>query len=335
MDIITLAHGNGGEESYKLIEKVFFNHFWNDELLEQNDATILKEIKGNIAVTTDSFVVDPIFFSGGDIGKLSICGTVNDLAVSGATPLYVTVGFIIEEGFEIENLEKIAKSMGSEAKKAGIKIVVGDTKVVERGRGHKVYINTTGIGVIGDDSYILNGRNMVVGDKIILSGTIGEHGMCIINEREGLAVESNIKSDCASLNKLTRDIMKCSSEIRVMRDPTRGGLANTLKELVNISGNTMEIWEEQIPINEEVRSFCDILGFDPLYVANEGKLICIVSAKDADKVLETMKLNEFGKNAMVIGEVIEGDKKNLYLRTYLGSRKILKLLQGELLPRIC
>jgi len=335
MDIVTLAHGSGGEESFKLIENVFLRHFHNEELLEQNDSAILKEIRGQIAVTTDSFVVDPIFFSGGDIGKLSICGTVNDLAVSGSTPLYITAGFIIEEGFEIENLERIAESMGSEAKKAGVKIVAGDTKVVERGRGHKVYINTTGIGVIDEDSYILKGSNIRIGDKIILSGTIGEHGMCIINERENLEVESNIKSDCAPLNELTKEIMKCSGEVRIMRDPTRGGLANTLKELVNLSGKTMEIWEEHIPVNEEVRSFCEILGFDPLYVANEGKLICIVSDKDAHKVLKAMKSNHLGKDAVIIGEVIEGDKTNLYLKTYLGARKILRMAQGELLPRIC
>lgn len=335
MDIVTLAHGSGGQETNKLIEEIFIRYFNTEELKEQNDSAILNEIKGRLAVTTDSFVVDPIFFKGGDIGKLSICGTVNDLAVSGAIPLYITTGFILEEGFEIKELEKIVKSMAITAKESNVKIVAGDTKVVEKGRGHKIYINTTGIGVIESDGYILKGSNIKVGDKIILSGTIGEHGMCIMNERENLGVQSNIKSDCAPLNILTKEIMKCSKEIRIMRDPTRGGLANTLNELVNMSGKSMKIYEKDIPINEEVMSFCDLLGFDPLYVANEGKLICIVSENEAEKVLNVIKLNELGKDANIIGEVIEDEKSNLYIKTTLGATKILKMAQGELLPRIC
>ncbi|WP_252229605.1 hydrogenase expression/formation protein HypE [Clostridium sp. ZBS15] len=335
MGIITLAHGSGGEETNKLIENIFIKYFNTEELKKQNDSAILNELNGKIAVTTDSFVVNPIFFKGGDIGKLSICGTVNDLAVSGSTPLYITAGFIIEEGFEIENLEKVVKSMTITAKEAKVKIVAGDTKVVEKGRGHKIYINTTGIGVIESYGYILKGSNVEVGDKIILSGTIGEHGMCIINEREKLSVESNIISDCAALNILTKEIIKCTKEIKIMRDPTRGGLANTLNELVNISGKSMKIYKRDIPITEEVRSFCDLLGFDPLYVANEGKLICIVSKNEAEKVLRVMKSNVLGKDSAIIGEVIEDDRKYLYIETDLGSTKILKMAQGELLPRIC
>lgn len=335
MDIITLAHGSGGGETNKLIEDIFIRYFNTKELKEQNDSAILNELNGKIAVTTDSFVVNPIFFKGGDIGKLSICGTVNDLAVSGATPLYITVGFIIEEGFQIDDLKKIVKSMAITAKEAKVKIVAGDTKVVEKGRGDKIYINTTGIGVIEDYGYILKGSNIEVGDKIILSGTIGEHGMCIINEREKLGVQSDIVSDCAHLNTLTEEIIKCTKKIRIMRDPTRGGLANTLNELVNISGKSMRIYEKDIPITDEVGNFCSLLGFDPLYVANEGKLICIVSKSEAEKVLRVMKSNRLGKNSAIIGEVIKDDKKHLYIENALGSTKILKMAQGELLPRIC
>ncbi|MEG2291242.1 MAG: hydrogenase expression/formation protein HypE [Clostridium sp.] len=356
MDIITLAHGSGGKESYKLIEEIFYKYFNNAELLQQNDSTILNEIKGKIAITTDSFVIDPIFFSGGDIGKLSVCGTVNDLAVSGARPLYITSAFIIEEGFEIEALKKIVKSMADTAKEAGVKIVAGDTKVVEKGKGHKIYINTTGIGEFTDEQYELNMKNIEVGDKIILSGTMGDHGMCIMNEREGLDIESNIKSDCATLNKLTSDIMSVSKEIRIMRDPTRGGVANTLNELVNSSSKSMMIYENMLSINEEVMNFCEMLGIDPLYVANEGKLLCIVSSSESEKVINIMNENKLGKDAKIIGEVIEnfksksqstakdinegyrlviGNGQALYMTTKLGAIKIIPMAQGELLPRIC
>lgn len=343
MAIITMAHGSGGIESSKLIEEVFYSNFNNEELMQGNDSTILNEIKGKIAITTDSFVIDPIFFPGGDIGKLSVCGTVNDLAVSGAKPLYITAGFIIEEGFEIDSLKKIVKSMADTAKECRVKIVAGDTKVVEKGRGHKIYINTTGIGEFTKDIYQLNMKNISVGDKIILSGTIGDHGMCIMNHREKLDVESTIKSDCATLNILTSDIMGASTEVRIMRDPTRGGVATTLNEIVNSSNKSMMIYESELPINEEVFSFCEMLGIDPLYVANEGKLICIVSSCDAKKVLNVIKKHSLGKNAKIIGEVIEEKignvrehKKNfLYIKTELGAKKILKAAQGELLPRIC
>ncbi|MBU3109517.1 hydrogenase expression/formation protein HypE [Clostridium gasigenes] len=330
-----MAHGSGGEESYKLIEEVFYNNFNNEELLQQNDSTIVDEIKGKIAITTDSFVIDPIFFPGGDIGKLSVCGTINDLAVSGAKPLYITAAFIIEEGFQIESLKKIVKSMADTAKEAGVKIVAGDTKVVEKGRGDKIYINTTGIGEFTKERYELNMENIRIGDKIILSGTMGDHGMCIMNEREKLDIESSIKSDCATLNTLTADIMSVSKEIKIMRDPTRGGVAGTLNELVNSSGKSMMIYEKDLPINEEVTSFCEILGIDPLYVANEGKLICIVSSCDAEKVINVIRAHSLGMDAEIIGEVVPGQRKALYIKTELGAMKIVPMPQGELLPRIC
>lgn len=335
MEVITLAHGSGGEETYKLIKNVFLRYFNNDILKEQGDSAILDMIKGKIAVTTDSFVVDPLFFKGGDIGKLSICGTVNDLCVSGATPLYISVGFILEEGLELKDLEKIVKSMADTANKIGVKIVTGDTKVVQSGKGHKVYINTTGIGYIEKNNYQLNIKEIKEGDAILISGTIGDHGTSIINERENLDIESGLKSDCAALNELTKAIMDTSNEIRVMRDPTRGGLANTLKELVITSGKSMEIWQKDIPIREDVRNFCDLLGFDPLYMANEGKLICIVSNKDAHKVLNVIKSNPLGREGAIIGKVLDDGKSKLYLKTYIGGTKVLGMLQGELIPRIC
>ncbi len=335
MEVITLAHGSGGEETYKLIKNVFLRYFNNDILKEQGDSAILDMIKGKIAITTDSFVVDPLFFKGGDIGKLSICGTVNDLCVSGAIPLYISAGFILEEGLELKDLEKIVKSMADTANKIGVKIVTGDTKVVQSGKGHKVYINTTGIGYIEKNNYQLNINEIKEGDVIIISGTIGDHGTSIINERENLDIESGLKSDCAALNELTKAIMDTSNEIRIMRDPTRGGLANTLKELVNTSGKSMEIWQKDIPIREDVRNFCDLLGFDPLYMANEGKLICIVSNKDAHKVLNVIKSNSLGREGVIIGKVLDDGKSKLYLKTYIGGTKVLGMLQGELIPRIC
>ncbi|MGN9162453.1 hydrogenase expression/formation protein HypE [Clostridium sulfidigenes] len=335
MEVITLAHGSGGEETYKLIKNVFLKYFNNDILKEQGDSAILDMIKRKIAITTDSFVVDPLFFKGGDIGKLSICGTVNDLCVSGAIPLYISAGFILEEGLQLKDLEKIVKSMSDTANKIGVKIVTGDTKVVQSGKGHKVYINTTGIGYIEKNNYQLNIKEIRAGDAIIISGTIGDHGTSIINERENLDIESGLKSDCAALNELTKAIMDTSNEIRIMRDPTRGGLANTLKELVNTSGKSMEIWQKDIPIREDVRNFCDLLGFDPLYMANEGKLICIVSNKDAHRVLNVIKSNPLGREGAIIGKVLDDGKGKLYLKTYIGGTKVLGMLQGELIPRIC
>ncbi|WP_270940651.1 hydrogenase expression/formation protein HypE [Romboutsia lituseburensis] len=335
MKKITLSHGSGGEETHKLIKNLFYKYFSNNILLQENDSSIINEIKGKIAVTTDSFVINPIFFNGGDIGKLSICGTVNDLCMSGATPLYITVAFIIEEGFLIEDLEKIVKSIAQTSKYTNVKIVAGDTKVVERGNCEKIYINTTGIGVIKESDYIVDGSNINIGDKIIVSGTIADHGISIMSNREFFQVESEIKSDCSPLNYLVRDIMNTSKNIKIMRDPTRGGLANTLKEIVNKTSKSIILNEEDIPIKDDVESFCEMLGLDPLYVANEGKLICIVDKDDAPKVLESMRNNEVGKEAVIIGEVIEETKSNLYLKTALGTTKILNMAQGELLPRIC
>lgn len=335
MDIITLACGNGGEESHRLINDLFYKYFRNDELLKGNDSAILDLINKTIAITTDSFVIKPIFFKGGDIGKLSVCGTINDLAVSGAIPLYITVAFIIEEGFLIKDLEKIIISISEEAKRNSISIISGDTKVVERGSCDGIYINTTGIGYIPNDRKVLNYKNIKDGDKIIVSGTIGDHGISIMCDREELELDSEIKSDCTSLYKLTEEILKYSDNIRVMRDPTRGGLATTLKELVDSSGMSMRIREESIPINNNVNNVCDMIGFDPLYIANEGKLICIVSKEDSNKVLNAMKSIEIGKNSTIIGEVIDDGESKLYYKTLIGAERILERVKGEQIPRIC
>lgn len=334
MDRIMLSHGSGGEETHKLINELFYKYFKNDILLQQNDSSIINEIKGEIAITTDSFVINPIFFEGGDIGKLSVCGTINDLSMSGARPLYITVAFIIEEGLLISDLEKIVKSIADTASLAKVSIIAGDTKVVDKGRCDKIYINTTGVGVI-DYSKSIDKTDIEVGDKIILSGTIGDHGISIMSQREYFQVENSIKSDCACLNELVENMLSTSNNIKIMRDPTRGGLATTLKEIVNTTNKSILINEASIKIKEDVRNFSEILGLDPLYIANEGKLICIVNSEDATKVLKTMKENKLGKDASIIGEVINSDNANLYLKTELGATKILQMAQGEILPRIC
>jgi len=334
MNRIMLSHGSGGEETHKLINELFYKYFKNDILLQQNDSSIINEIKGEIAITTDSFVINPIFFEGGDIGKLSVCGTINDLSMSGAKPLYITVAFIIEEGLLISDLEKIVKSIADTASLAKVSIIAGDTKVVDKGRCDKIYINTTGVGVI-DYSKSIDKTDIQVGDKIILSGTIGDHGISIMSQREYFQVENSIKSDCACLNELVENMLSTSNNIKIMRDPTRGGLATTLKEIVNTTNKSILINEASIKIKEDVRNFSEILGLDPLYIANEGKLICIVNGEDATKVLKTMKENKLGKDASIIGEVINSDNANLYLKTELGATKILQMAQGEILPRIC
>ncbi|CAH2213310.1 hydrogenase expression/formation protein HypE [Tepidibacter aestuarii] len=334
MSIITLGHGSGGKLTHNLIEDIFYKYFDNDILLQKNDSSILPKLEGKIAVTTDSFVINPIFFNGGDIGKLSVCGTVNDLAMSGAKPLYITVGFIIEEGFEIENLEKIVESIAITAKNANVKIVAGDTKVVEKGSADKIYINTTGIGVIDKDIY-LSGENAKPGDKIIISGSLGDHGVCIMSKRKNLEFDVSVKSDCNLLNKLIEEILDTSNNVKVLRDPTRGGLATTLNEFASHSKRSISINEEDIPVKDEVRSMCEILGLDPLYIANEGKVVLIVSKEDAQRVVEVMRNNPMGKDAQIIGEVLEDNKKIVSLKTDIGGTRLLSMPSGELLPRIC
>lgn len=335
MDIITMDHGSGGKKTYDLINNIFYKYFNNDILLQQGDSSILKNINERLAVTTDSFIIKPIFFPGGDIGKLSICGTVNDLAVVGAKPKYITVGFIIEEGLNIKTLKTIVKSMAKEAGEIGVKIIAGDTKVVERGSGDKIFINTTGIGIIEENHRLLGCNNIIKGDKVIINGTVGDHGMCIFNEREALVFDVDIKSDCSSLNGLIKDILDVSDNIKVMRDPTRGGLGTTLNEITQASNKSIVLNERDIPIKDEVNSMGEMLGFDPLYMANEGKVIVIVSDDDAKKVLEEMRKNPLGKDSKIIGEVIDDNRSRVYLKTKIAGTRILNMLEGELVPRIC
>lgn len=334
MDFIQLSHGSGGEETNQLIEELFFKYLGNEFLLQKNDASNLGKLPGEITMTTDSFVVDPIFFNGGNIGKLSICGTVNDLSVVGATPLYLSLSFIIEEGLAINELKEIVKSISHEVMKANIKIVCGDTKVVEKGKGDKLFINTTGIGVITKNRPI-GMKSIKKGDKIIISGTIGDHGAAIMNERNNLCDSSLLKSDCQSLNGIIGKILENCYEIKVMRDPTRGGIITTLLEIIDASNKEMIIYENKLPISEEVEEFSGLLGLNPLYLANEGKVIIVVSKEDSMEVLNLLRNSQEGREAAIIGEVIGDGKKNLYLETVIGAKVKCLPMKGEQLPRIC
>lgn len=331
---ILLSHGSGGKLSYQLIHEIFLKAFNNEFLSPLNDQAIFNLPTSRLAFTTDSYVVNPIFFPGGDIGKLSVCGTVNDLAVGGAEPLYLSASFIIEEGILIEELRMIVDSMAQTANHAKVKIITGDTKVVERGKGDKLFINTSGIGIVKDGIH-LSPLLIKPGDAILVSGHLGDHGIAIMCHREGIQMESPVQSDCAALHELVQDVISRSPGIRAMRDPTRGGLATTLNELAVSSGCGMIIREEDIPIKEEVKGACEILGFDPLYLANEGKLIAIVSKDLADTVLEAMRKNPLGKDASIIGTVVDEPRGKVLLETSIGNRRILDMLSGEQLPRIC
>ncbi len=331
-DRIIMAHGSGGRLSHQLIRDVFQQAFANEWLGQMNDATVLPKEPGQLAVTTDSFVISPIFFAGGDIGKLAVCGTVNDLAVSGAIPKYLTTGFIIEEGFPVAELLQIANSMAAAASAAGVCLVAGDTKVVERGGADKVFINTTGIGFIPTKRK-LSPERIKPGDKIIISGTMGDHGIAIVSQREGLEFSSPVVSDCATLNQFIDSFILPG--VKCMRDPTRGGLATTLNELAGQAGVAMVIEEELVPVSPAVKGACDMLGLDPLYLANEGKVIVIVNPRDEAAVLDRMHGHPLGKDARTIGEVLSDESGLVLTETVLGVRRILGMLEGEHLPRIC
>jgi len=330
---ILLAHGSGGKLSHELLEKNLLPPFSNP-LLDKLDDSAVFEFSGRLAFTTDSYVVNPIFFPGGDIGKLAVCGTVNDLAMSGAKPLYLSVSLVIEEGLLIEELERIIKSIKAATKEAEITIVTGDTKVVNRGNADKLFINTSGLGIIPPQLDI-SGANARVSDKIILSGNLGDHGIAVMSQREGLKFSTPIKSDCAPLNKLVSQMLEASSQIHCLRDPTRGGLATTLNELAKQSNVGITIEEEKVPAAEAVRAACELLGFDPLYIANEGKLVAIVDSAHAESVLAKMKQNRYGTNASIIGEVTSDHPGRVIMKTRLGASRIIDMLSGELLPRIC
>lgn len=331
---ILLAHGSGGILSRRLVEDVFAKAFNNELLAPLNDQAVFSLPSSRLAFTTDSYVVNPIFFPGGDIGKLSVCGTINDLAVGGAEPVYLSASFIIEEGMPIEDLRKVVESMAATARSSGVKIVTGDTKVVERGKGDKLFITTTGIGIV-KDSIDLNPLCIRPGDAIIVSGTVGDHGIAILTKREGIELDVPVESDCAPLHTLTSSMIESAPGIRAMRDPTRGGLATILNEFALTSGLAMFIREDDIPVREEVKGACEILGFDPLYLANEGKLIAVVARESAERLLETMRKNPLGKDAAIIGYAAEEPKGRVLIETSIGNRRILDMLSGEQLPRIC
>ena len=331
-DKILLAHGSGGKLSHDLIEKNFVPAFGNPVLNKLDDSAVF-ELSGRLAFTTDSFVVSPIFFPG-DIGKLAVNGTVNDLAMIGAIPLYLSLSFIIEEGFLIAELEKIVSSINQAADEAGVKIVAGDTKVVNQGSADKLFINTSGVGIVAPGVDI-SGANAIPGDKVIVSGSLGDHGIAVLSQREGLKFQVPIESDCAPLNKLVAEVLETSANIHCLRDPTRGGLATTLNEFAKQSQIGIRIEEENIPINKAVLAACELLGFDPLYVANEGKLVAVVAPSDADKVLAKMRQNQYGAEATIIGEVVNEHPGQVVMKTSLGSSRIVDMPVGELLPRIC
>jgi hydrogenase expression/formation protein HypE len=335
-DKVLLGHGSGGKLSHDLISSLFVKYFRNDYLDKQTDAAILEISETQLSFTTDSFVVDPIFFPGGDIGKLAVCGTVNDLAVSGATPLFLSAGFIIEEGFSLQDLEAIVRSMAAEAKKAGVIIVTGDTKVVNRGKCDKIFINTAGIGKIANQNLTIGeGSQIKPGDKIIINGSIGDHGMAILAARKELNIQSDISSDCASLNGLIKNVLAATNGIKFMRDATRGGLATVLAELSEKRNFGITIEESQLLVSQKVRAFCELLGFDPLYVANEGKVVMVVDAASAEKVISVMTEHEFGRGARIIGEINVNYPGKAFINTGIGGKRIIDMLAGEQLPRIC
>jgi hydrogenase expression/formation protein HypE len=334
MDKIELAHGGGGRLTHELIGRLFKRYFSNAYLDLLCDAAVLPRPKGRIAFTTDSYVIQPIFFAGGDIGKLAVCGTINDLSMVGAKPLYLSAGYIVEEGLPFTDLERIVRSMAETAKEAGVEIVAGDTKVVQRGSADKIFINTAGVGWIPDDRNLSPGE-IRAGDKIIVSGCMGDHGMAILCQREGLEFNTSLVSDCAPLNGLVETILSRHRGVRVMRDPTRGGLATALVELARARGLGFEIEETSVPVHEGVRASCELLGLDVFYVANEGKLIAIVSPADEEAVLRTLQDHSLGRDARIIGQVVEEHPNRVVLKTILGVKRVMDMLTGEQLPRIC
>jgi hydrogenase expression/formation protein HypE len=331
---ITLAHGSGGSLTHKLIRETFLPLLSNPLLSRLDDGAVFGVDKGHLAFTTDSYVVNPLFFPGGDIGRLAVYGTVNDLSMCGARPLYLSLSLIIEEGFSQPDLQRIISSVRGAALEADVEVITGDTKVVGRGSADGLFITTSGIGIVPEDIEV-SGANAKIGDKVILSGTLGDHGMTILIQREGLGFEGPMESDCAPLNQMVSSMLEASHDIHCLRDPTRGGLATTLNEIALQSEVGVLIEEDAIPLNPSVSALCELLGFDPLYVANEGKLVAMVEASDSDRVLEAMKENKYGKRATIIGEVTEKHPGRVVIRTRMGTSRILDMLTGDLLPRIC
>lgn len=331
---VDMSHGSGGRAMMQIIEMLFAEAFDNEYLSQGNDGALLPPCNGRLVMATDSHVVSPLFFPGGDIGCLSVHGTINDIAVMGAQPLYLAASFILEEGFPLADLKRIVESMAHASRKAGVPIVTGDTKVVERGKGDGVFITTTGIGIVPEGVH-LSGSLARPGDKILLSGTIADHGMAIMSKREGLAFDAPIISDTAALHGLVKILVNGGVKLRAMRDPTRGGLATTLNEIARQSGVGMMLYEAAIPINQTVEAACEFLGLDPLYIANEGKLVVICAAEDVNSALRLMQSHSLGERASIIGEVLEDTYGFVQMTTKLGGRRMVDWLTGEQLPRIC
>lgn len=332
---IVMGHGAGGRMSHQLIQKAFLSAFDNPALRAGDDAARLEfDLHQNLAISTDSHVVFPLFFPGGDIGRLAVCGTVNDVSMLGAYPLYLTAGFILEEGLPMETLQRVVVSMKAAAEEAGVQVVAGDTKVVQKGKADGLYITTTGVGVIRP-GLTMGGAQAKGGDVIILSGSVGDHGIAVLSARNELGFESSIQSDVAPLNHLIDAMLNASNQVHVLRDPTRGGLATTLNEIATQSNVGILLNEKTIPVHPEVRAACELLGFDPLYIANEGKLVAMVAPEDVEFVLKAMRATRYGEDAVIIGEVTADPRGRVLLKTALGSTRIVDMLAGEMLPRIC
>lgn len=332
---ILLGHGSGGRLSHELITQVFLKHFGKPVVGFLTDAAVLNENHGQLAFTTDSFVVDPLFFPGGDIGKLAVAGTVNDLAVSGAEPLALSAAFIIEEGLPMEVLEKVVHSMASEAERAGVRIVAGDTKVVERGKADKLFITTSGVGrIMSGGENIATARDIQPGDLILINGSIGDHGMAVMAARNQLNIGSEVSSDCACLHELCQQAVHAGG-IRFMRDATRGGLAAVLAELCENRSFGIDLYEEKIPVSEGVRGMCELLGFDPLHVANEGKVVMVVAPEKAQALLENLQLHPLASGASIIGKITGDHAGKIWLHTQVGGKRLVDLPAAEQLPRIC
>ena len=332
-DCLLLDAGSGGRASQRLIAQCFMRHFANPLLERMDDAALLTDITGPLAMSTDSYTVTPLFFAGGSIGSLAVHGTVNDVAMLGARPRYLSCGFILEEGLSLETLERVVADMGAAAREAGVSIVTGDTKVVPRGACDKIFINTTGIGQVFA-SPVPSGHNARPGDAVLVSGAMGDHGLTVMGSREGLSFLTDVASDSAPLNHMIEDIINTVGEVHVLRDPTRGGLATTLNEIAEQSQVSIVLDETSVPVHEAVRNGCSFLGMDPLYLANEGKCICIVPEASAEAALEAMRRSPYGKEAARIGTVSEG-KAQVALLTRIGGRRLLGMLEGAQLPRIC
>ena len=331
---ILLAHGSGGRLSHELIKDLFLRSFDNKFLRKLGDSAIFEKEKIRWAFTTDSYVIRPLFFPGGDIGKLAVCGTINDLAVAGATPLFLSCALIIEEGLEVSTLEKVVYSIKETAEGAGVQIITGDTKVVEHGGADGLFINTSGVGIVRIQENLSRAR-IEVGDRILVNGTLGDHSIATLSRREEFDFQTKLKSDCVPLNDLIGTVLSGSQGIKMMRDPTRGGIASILNEITSGQAFGIELWEEKIPIKEEVASICEMLGFDPLYLANEGKVVLVAKQEEAEKLLSILRSHPLGKESQIVGKVVPEPKGKVYLRTRIGTRRVVDMLTGEQLPRIC